>query len=437
MRPVRRVAFLSLHTSPLDQPGIGDAGGMNVYLAEITRRLAGQGVQVDVFTRSTGQESAPHVPIAENALVHYLPAGPQQAVPKEELPALIPEFTASLQEFFRANPHSPCDILHSHYWLSGMAALQISVQMQIPLVHTMHTMARVKNMSLAAGDLPEPVVRASGEQEIVDNASALVANTPAEAADLQQHYGASSCNIHIVSPGVDTHIFHPGSGRDAARAALGWDRDENIILFVGRIQPLKAPDVLIRALTLMPSSLVSGLRLVIAGGQSGSAAQEYDMPALAQRLGVAEHVDFQRPCSRQRLAQFMRAADFVAVPSHNESFGLVAVEAGACGTPVVAASVGGLPQAVGSGGMLVHGHDPQRWAACMQRLLDAPALRADLGRRAVINARNYSWDVSVDELLAVYEETLTAPAGPPEPCPEDDILAAGTSGPSYGGEFHD
>jgi D-inositol-3-phosphate glycosyltransferase len=273
-------------------------------------------------------------------------------------------------------------------------------------VHTAHTLAAVKNAALADGDAPEPPLRSVGEQQVVDEADRLIVNTEDEARQLVSLHGADPTRIDVVHPGVDLQMFTPGD-RAAARAALGLPADEPVVAFVGRIQPLKAPDVLLRAAALLPTTPAGPARVVVAGGASGNGLAAPDsLRRLAAELGIADRVTFLPPQAREHLVNVYRAADLVAVPSYSESFGLVAVEAQACGTPVVAAAVGGLPVAVDDGrsGTLVAGHDPRQWAEAISGLLDADA--GALRMAAVAHAARFSWDHTVDALLASYGRAL-------------------------------
>ena len=409
---VRRVAMISLHTSPLDQPGTGDAGGMNVYVAEVSRRLAARGTAVEVFTRATSADQPPHVEVEPGVVVHHVVAGPYEGLGKADLPGQLCALTAGVLRRGPTRRAGRFDLIHSHYWLSGQVGWLCKERWGVPLVHTMHTMGRVKNLNLAPGDRPEPHVRIIGEQQVVDAADRLVANTEAERADLIALYDADPDLVDVVLPGVDLETFRPGD-RAADRAALGYQPGELVVTFVGRIQPLKAPDLLVRAVAELRRAdpgLASRIRLVICGGPSGSGTEHpHALTELAAELGVP--TEFRPPDTRAALRRRYAAADVVVVPSHSESFGLVALEAQACGTPVLAARVGGLPIAVAEGrsGLLVDGHEPSTWAAALRRLLLDERLRAHLASGARAHAQTLGWDDSVANLVESYGQVLAGP----------------------------
>ena len=405
----RRVAVVSPHTSPLDQPGTGDAGGLNVYVIETSRRLAAAGVDVEIFTRAKTSSLAHTVEIEPGVRVSHLRAGPFEELPKEDLPAQMCAFSAGLLRAEAGRPAGWFDLIHSHYWLSGQVGWLASERWDVPLVHSMHTMAKVKNLELANGDRAEPQVRVIGEEQVVENASRLIANTGDEARQLMDLYSASPHAIDVVHPGVDLDVFSPGE-QAAARAALGLRPDAQVLLFVGRIQPLKAPDVLLRAVARMVESDPARRRdLVVAvcGGPSGSGLDHPSALAdLASALGIADIVRFEPPHDRTRLAQWYRAADATVVPSYSESFGLVAIESQACGTPVVAASVGGLRTAVADGrsGLLVPGHDPDEWARALERMTTRERDHLAAGARG--HAEGFSWDATAQGLIDSYAHAI-------------------------------
>lgn len=396
-----RVAVLSVHTSPLAQPGTGDAGGMNVYVLQSALELARRGVEVEIFTRATSSTDAPVVRVAPGVLVRNVVAGPFEGLDKYDLPTQLCAFTAGVLRVEANHEPGYYDIVHSHYWLSGQVGWLASDRWAVPLVHTSHTLAAVKNLALAEGDTPEPALRAVGEQQVVDAADRLIVNTEDEARQLVSLHHADPSRIDVAYPGVDLATFTPGDKAEA-RAALGLSLDEQVVAFIGRIQPLKAPDVLLRAAAKLPD-----VRVVVAGGPSGSGLAVPDgLVSLADELGITDRVTFLPPQSREQLVNVYRAADLVAVPSYSESFGLVAVEAQACGTPVVAAAVGGLPVAVRDGvsGVLVEGHDPGDWANAIGRTLELGP--ETLREGALQHAATFSWAHTVDALLAGYTRAI-------------------------------
>ena len=420
----RRVAVLSVHTSPLEQPGTGDAGGMNVYVVETSKRLAALGVEVEVFTRATSSDLPPVVEMAPGVTVRHLTAGPFEGLSKEDLPAQLCALTSGVLRAEAAHEPGWYDVVHSHYWLSGQVGWLATERWGTPLVHTAHTLAKVKNLALADGDAPEPLRRVVGEQQVVEAADRLVANTAEEARQLVDLYGAEASRVVTVAPGVDLERFRPGEagnpqhpGRLKSRAELGVAEDAVLLLFVGRIQPLKAPDVLLHAaaeLLRRDPSLRSRLVVAVVGGPSGTGLIEpRALQDLAHALGIADLVRFERPrgltdSGRDRLRDWYAAADLVAVPSHNESFGLVALEAQACGTPVIATDVGGLRTTVRNGvsGLLVPGHGAGDWASAITRAL---ADRDRLSSGALAHAAGFSWTATAEGLLDTYRDALARP----------------------------
>lgn len=310
-----RVATLMVHTSPLEQAGIGDAGGMNIYVVESAMKMAAAGIEVDIFTRATSSDTAETVQIAEGVKVRHLEAGPFEGISKEDLPSQLCALTSSMMHFQSKFPADYYDVIHSHYWLSGQLGWMVSERTGIPLVHTMHTMAKVKNQALAEGENPEPTSRAIGEEQVVKASSALIANTDAEAASLVSLYDACPDNVFVVTPGVDLGRFTPGHGRAAARMVLGIAPDAILLTFVGRIQPHKGPEVLVRAVAEMvhhSPHLRAKLALVIVGGASGNKSTEPDrLKNLSKFLGVDDIVHFNPPVPRDELPDWYRASDLV------------------------------------------------------------------------------------------------------------------------------
>ncbi len=411
----RRVATLSVHTSPLDQPGTGDAGGMNVYIVEVAKRLADAGVAVEIFTRAISSDLPPCVEMAPGVTVRHVSAGPFEGLAKEDLPAQMCAFTNGVLRAEAARAPGYYDLVHSHYWLSGQVGSLAKDRWMVPLVHSAHTLAKVKNRLLADGDRPEPMARVIGEEQVVAEADRLVANTPTEARELVGMYDAPTDRVEVVEPGVDLDQFTPAGpcGKRVARGRFGLPESGYVVAFVGRIQPLKAPDVLLRAaaeLYRLDPAVAGDLTIAVVGGNSGCGL---DLADLAGSLGLDGRdgrpaVRFLPPLVGEALADLYRAADIVAVPSYNESFGLVAMEAQACGTPVVAAAVGGLVTAVRDevSGVLVDGHRSGDWSRVLRDLLTQPARRALLAGGAVAHAAGYSWSRTASGLLTVYREAM-------------------------------
>ena len=382
MKP--RVAMLMVHTCPLEQAGIGDAGGMNIYVAESAARMAAQGVEVDIFTRRDHLDLPEVVELSPGVNVHHLDAGHDLHWTKEQVPAHFNELTAEFKKALSSD--QSYDLIHSHYWLSGKVAMPVAKELKLPLVHTMHTMARVKNLNLAEGERPEPMIRVQGETQIVAAASALTANTDAEAASLVSLYDACPDTVHVVTPGVDLYNFTPGAGRAAARKVIGIEMVSH--------SPLLRPK----------------LRVFIIGGASGVNGSEVErLKELVSWLNIADVISFLPPVPRTELPNWYRAADLVCVPSYSESFGLVALEAQACGTPVVATAVGGLRTAVADGisGVLVDGHDPRAWSSVLSRLLQEPQRRVLLSMGAIEHASHFGWDATARGTLDIYDQVIT------------------------------
>jgi len=406
-----RIALLSIHTSPLDQPGTGDAGGMNVYIVETAKRLAQSGIEIDIFTRATTSHLAPTVDLVPGVKVVHITAGPFEGLLKNDLPGQLCAVTAGVLRTEASKAEGYYDLIHSHYWLSGQVGWLASERWRVPLVHTMHTMGKVKNLELAAGDKAEPEMRLIGEQQVVDVAQRLVANTELEAQELTKFYQADPRKIDVVNPGVDLELFSPGS-QTKARKKLGIPLDASMLLFVGRIQPLKAPDILIRAaaeLIAMRPELRSSLLVVICGGVSGTGADHPEaLRDLASDLGLLDLIRFEPPSSREELVTWYRAADLTVVPSYSESFGLVAIESQACGTPVVASAVGGLKTAVADGvsGRLIQGHNPIAFSHVLNQLLMNPTLRAELSAGSRMHAAAFGWEHTTSGLINSYELAL-------------------------------
>ncbi|HEY1278734.1 MAG TPA: glycosyltransferase [Acidimicrobiales bacterium] len=391
---MRRLAMLSLHTSPLVQAGVGDSGGMNVYVRELVSALAQAGVDCTTYVRRWRDDLPNEVAVEPGFRVVHVEAGPPE-LPKEALPAVVDAFAAGVMHDLERR--GGADLVHANYWLSGVAGLRLKHDLGLPLVSTFHTLARVK----AEGGDREPARREKAETDVMACADAICVSSAEEARQLTRLYGEVPGRLEIVAPGVEHAFFGPGDRR-GARRALGLG-DDPVLLFVGRIQPLKGVDVAVRALAELdrPDAV-----LVIVGGASGVAGEEEveKVGALVDELGLGERVRFVPPQPHHLLSSYYRAADVVLVPSRSESFGLVALEAAACGTPVVASAVGGLLTLVDHGhtGFLVPGRDPEVFALYTDELLSNDYLAWSVGVRSVERARGYTWSTAAARLRQLY-----------------------------------
>lgn len=393
-----RVTVLSMHTSPLAQPGTGDGGGMNVYVRELSTALARAGVICDVFTRADRPGLHPVVNVEPGLRVHHVEAGPVAPIAKEDLPELTDAFAASVQERLAGEGIRPT-LIHANYWLSAMAGHVMKHALDVPLVSTFHTLARVKT----AADDVEPEERARAEASVIGCSDLVLANTMVEADELVRLYGADPLRIAEVPLGVDHAFFSPGNPA-GARAALGLGPGP-VMLFVGRIQPLKGIELAIRSFA---ASRHRDAQLLVVGGPSGPDGMNevLRMQQLTVELGVHDRVRFCEPQPHHILSTYYRASDVCLVPSRSESFGLVALEAAACGIPVVASNVGGLKTLVDHGetGALLDGRDPARWAATIDRILDTPGLASSMGDRASSRSLRYAWSYTGARLRRLYTD---------------------------------
>ena len=405
----QRVAMVSVHTSPLDQPGTGDSGGMNVHVREVAERLAEQGVEVDVFTRCAGRGVPQVEEVVPGTRVIQVQAGPCSPVAKEDLPPLVPEFLGGVLNH-RHREGLDYDVVHSHYWVSGWVGRNAKEIWGVPLVASFHTLGKVKNHSLAVGEGPEPPTRLAGEKRVIDRADRILAPTPAEVAHLVGLYGADPNRIRIVPGGVDHEVFFPRNKEEAKRRLhLAGVR---LVLFVGRLQAHKGPDIAVRATAeaiARDPATMSNVVLAVVGGPSGGTDRTTEVARLmdlSSAVGLGDRVMFFPPQPQRRLADFYSAAEAVLVPSRSESFGLVGLEAQACGTPVVAAGTGGLRYVVRDGetGFLVPGYDPADYGDRLLELLSNPHRARRMGRAAVGHALRFSWDTTAAETLSVYRE---------------------------------
>lgn len=396
---VRRVAAFSVHTSPLAQPGRGDGGGMNVYVASLASALARAGVECDVFVRRDDPRPPAVLSVEPGVRVIHLDAGPATPLPKREVAATLDELAA------RAAPicaRERYDVLHAHYWMSGAVAHRLKHELDVPLVSTFHTLAAVKAAAGFDDDGPD---RVAIERAVIQCSDLILASTTYESDQLVSLYDAAADRIEVVPPGVDHAVFH-ARGRAADRTALGLD-GRRVVLFAGRIQPLKGVDVAVDAIAQLRADIPDVLLLLV-GGASG-ADGEAEMARLRRRvgeLGLDDHVRFMAPVPHAQLARYYRAADCCIVPSHTESFGLVALEAASCGTPVVAADVDGLRSLVDDGhtGYLVEGRTAADFATAIGRVLADPERAWEMGTSASARAGRYSWSITAARLRRLYAD---------------------------------
>ena len=397
-----RLGVVSYHSSPLVEPGSGDSGGMTIYVRELAEAMAQQGVRTDIFTRATGdQPKVTQLSPLVRALT--IDAGPG-SLSKSELPEYIDEFSAGIIDFSAAEGIH-YDAIHSHYWQSGLAAKGLVERWDVPLVHSHHTLARVKNSHLAPGDVPEPQERIDGEEEVIRSADVLVASTDDEWDHLACLYGASHDRLKTIHPGVDHSLFAPGD-RAAARARLGL-RDEVVVLYVGRIQRLKGIELAVRAVEQLVGAVEKEVVFMVVGGASGSDGDDEvrRLNELVTELDLERNVRFMGPQRHDLLPAFYNASDVLVVCSHSESFGLAALEAQACGTPVVGTPVGGLSYVVrdGESGFLVDTRDPTVFASRLKTLLGDERLIRDFRVEAVRSAQAFSWKRSASEFITLFD----------------------------------
>ena len=393
---MRRVAVLSLHTSPLAQPGIGDGGGMNVYVRELVSALAHAGVDCTTYTRAWRDDLPAEINVEPNHKVVHIPAGAVD-MPKSDLLSVVPEFTDGVLRHINANGGT--DVIHANYWLSGLSGHTLKHELDVPLVSTFHTFARVK----ALGGDPESELREQAETDVIGCSDVICVSCTEEERQFIELYGNPPGTTEIVAPGVEHAFFAPGDKRGARKALeLG---DGPVLLFVGRIQPLKGADVAVRSLAELNRPDAT---LLIVGGASGTEGETEiaHVHALMQELKVENQVRFVAPQAHHILSTYYRAADVVLVPSRSESFGLVALEAAACGTPVVANAVGGLLTIVEHGrtGFLVPDRQPEIFARHIANILDDPALSARMSHDAAERAKGYTWSFAAARLRRAYTD---------------------------------
>lgn len=398
---MQRIALLTVHTCPLLQPGSGWAGGMNVYVDELARALAREGVRVDIFTRRHSREVPATVTVDKGVVLHHVDAGPPREMDPQRLLRFMGVFTDHVIDELKFLPD--VSLIHSHYWLSGWAGLRIRSATGLPQIHSFHTLGRVKDLQRTPGSAPTRVSRLATEKEVIAGVDRIIASTETEKADLVEHYGAAPEKVCVAAPGVDHDLFTPGL-KGAARMRMGWP-DVPTVLFVGRIQSLKGPDVALEAFIRIVETIPSA-RFVMVGAPSGPEGRR-DLAAL-QRLvkerNLVDSVTFADPVPHAQMADVYRASDVVLVPSRSESFGLVAAEAQASGVPVVAANTGGLAHVVpeGSGGITVNGWDPDDWASAIATILTDGGFAGRLSDAGPRHAEGFSWERAVERILEIY-----------------------------------
>ena len=407
----KRIAMLSVHTCPLATLGGKETGGMNVYVRELTRELARRGVTADVFTRSQN----PHLPhvmhnLGETGRVIHIPTGPEEPYNKNLVFDHLPEFVDNVLQFAQREGIT-YDLIHSHYWLSGWAARDLRAEWGAPIIQMFHTLGHVKNL-IAAPSERESQRRIDKETEIIDFVDHIVAATPAEEEQLVEYYDADPSKITIIPPGVDTQLFHPHSPEDA-KSRLGVRPCDRMLLFVGRIEPLKGIDTLMRAMALLAYECPTWAKdicvAIIGGDPNTNENEEMErLKAIRAELGITDLVTFLGARDQDKLHHYYSAAEMVIMPSNYESFGMVALEAMACGTPVIASDVGGLGYLVRNGetGLRVPNGDPAALARAIARLAEDHELRRRMGRRAHLYAQQYSWECIADRVQALYLKAL-------------------------------
>ena len=408
---IRRLAYISIHTCPLEQPGFGYSGGMNVYIKELAQTMAARGIEVQVFTRRADDTTPTKVEVVPGFEVIHIEAGPRERLPVSAIPDLVGEFSEGVVRWAYTNG-ATFDVVHSHYWLSGWAGVLVKGALDIPLVNSFHTLGKVKDATRRPGEPPESLLRIATEDDVIDLSNCVVASTPAEAEDLIDHYHADPAKLCVSPPGIDHEIFRPGD-KAAARTRLGLG-DGPIALFVGRVQPLKGLDIAVAAVGELADRF-DNLSLVVVGGPSGSngEAAMQDARDLGADLQLGDAVQYVAPQPHEALADYYRAADVLLVPSRNETFGLVVAEAQACGLPVVASNVGGLAHALADGetGFLIDGFDPTSFAVAAAKILGDPTLGDELGAAGVELSEKFSWPATADRLLQLYGDYAVNVAG--------------------------
>jgi D-inositol-3-phosphate glycosyltransferase len=407
---ISAVAYIAMHTSPLMQPGEGDAGGMNVYLDQLSRTMADRGIDITVFTRRRDATIPMVTEVQERYRVVQIEAGPVAPIPIPAMRAYAGDFADGVERWVHSEGILP-DIVHSHYWLSGRCGVRLKDSLGIPLVNSFHTLGKVKDAARTDSESPSSTDRLITEQEVIARSDCVIASTPYEFDDLLEHYGASPERLCVSPPGVDHDIFRPGD-KEQARQRLGFG-EEQIVMFAGRVQAHKGTDVAVQALahlTERDTGESAHTVLHIIGGSSGQEGDEELVRChdTIVRNGLEGRVRFFDPLPHHQLADHYRAADVLIVPSRSESFGLVAAEAQACGTPVVASNTGGLPYVVSASesGLLVDDHDPRAFAVAVAAILDHSSFAERLAAGGVTFSKKFSWEATAERLLELYEGLL-------------------------------
>lgn len=405
--PRARIAVVSMHTSPTASLGHSANGGMNVYIQEVCSAFGRLGIATDVFTRRVGLDDPTIESMAAHSQVIYLPAGHHHD-DKYELLHHVEEFSGAILEYIAASGLE-YNLIYSHYWLSGLVGARLSEELAIPWAHTAHTLALVKNRKLAPGARPEPQERVLAEREIAKLSDLLIVSTDDEGDDLVSLYGADTDRIAVVAPGIDLATFSPIAGRVEAREKIGYPGNR-VLLFVGRLERLKGVETVLRAMAIAVGRRHRDVRLLVVGEDSRDAAQSEKerLKAIADDLGIGDSVDFLGPVAHHELPYFYAAAEACLMPSYSESFGLVGLEAQACGSAVIASNVAGLSSVVRDGvtGFLVDGHDPDDWATSILRLLEDPEATEQMGRRGVLLAQRFPWSLTADRVWTAVEPML-------------------------------
>lgn len=399
---IERVAYVSMHTSPLDQPGDGNAGGMNVYIDRLARTMVGRGVDVTVFTRLVDADLPTVAEVVPGYRVVQITSGPAERLPVSSLKSFAADFAEGVLTWTDTHTTS-FDLVHSHYWLSGRTGVRMKDRLGIPLANSFHTLGRVKDAANAPHQQPSDAQRLFTEEEVIAGSDCVIASTPFEFEDLLEHYGASPERLCVSPPGVDHSVFSPGTKEDARRR-LGFGEDP-IVLFVGRVQSHKGTSTAVEALARLPKHL-KRTTLHIVGGASGADGDDEVAHCrdIIRRGAIGNRVLWFEPVNHPVLADHYRSADVVVMPSRSESFGLVAAEAQACGTPVIATNTGGLPYVVNpaESGLLVDNHDPNSWAAAISAVLDHPSFAKRLSDGAVSFSQRFSWEATATRMLELY-----------------------------------